>query len=74
MAQIADFLVIGGGIAGLSVAYELTNHGSVMVLEAEGALGYHSTGRSAAVLSENYRPAFWSRLVTATRSFSRESA
>jgi D-arginine dehydrogenase len=69
MAQIADFLVIGGGIAGLSVAYELSNHGSVVVLEAESALGYHSTGRSAAVLSENYGPAVWSRLVTATRSF-----
>jgi D-arginine dehydrogenase len=69
MVQIADFLVIGGGIAGYSAAYELSNCGSVIVLEAENAPGYHSTGRSAAVLSENYGPAIWSRLVTASRSF-----
>lgn len=69
MAQNADFIVVGAGIAGLSVAYELSQHGSVVVLEAESAAGYHSTGRSAAVMSENYGPAIWSRLVTASRSF-----
>lgn len=69
MAQNADFIVIGAGIAGLSVAYELSQHGSVVVLEAESAPGYHSTGRSAAVMSENYGPAIWSRLVTASRPF-----
>ena len=53
----------------MSVAYELSQHGSVIVLEAENNPGYHSTGRSAAVLSENYGPAIWSRLVTASRSF-----
>lgn len=69
MAEKTDFIVIGGGIAGLSVAYELSAYGSVIVLEAEGAVGYHSTGRSAAVMSENYGPALWSRLVTASRPF-----
>ncbi|MER9656568.1 FAD-binding oxidoreductase [Mesorhizobium sp. M0152] len=67
--QTADFLVIGGGIAGLSVAYELSTRGTVIVLESENSPGYHSTGRSAAVMSENYGPALWSRLVTASRSF-----
>src|SRR5918992_4862580 len=43
----ADFLVIGGGIAGLSAAARLARHGRVVVLEAEEALGYHSSGRSA---------------------------
>jgi D-arginine dehydrogenase len=43
----ADFLVIGGGIAGLSAAARLAAHGKVVVLEAEEALGYHSSGRSA---------------------------
>ena len=62
-------MVIGGGIAGASVAYELTQHGRVVLLEAEGACAYHSTGRSAAVMSENYGPPIWSRLVTATREF-----
>jgi D-arginine dehydrogenase len=42
----ADFLVIGGGIAGLSAAARLARHGHVLVLEAESALGYHSSGRS----------------------------
>lgn len=69
MARTADFIVIGGGIAGASVAYELLPHGRVIVLEQESATGYHSTGRSAAVMSENYGPRLWSRLVTATRGF-----
>lgn len=43
----ADFLVIGGGIAGLSAAARLAAHGRVVVLEAEDALGHHSSGRSA---------------------------
>ncbi len=43
---IADFLVIGGGVAGLSAAARLSAHGKVVVLEAEEALGYHSSGRS----------------------------
>jgi glycine/D-amino acid oxidase-like deaminating enzyme len=49
-----DFVVIGGGIAGISVAARLAQHGSVVVLEAEEALGYHATGRSAALFEENY--------------------
>ncbi len=45
-ATNADFLVIGGGIAGLSAAARLARHGRVVVIEAEEALGYHSSGRS----------------------------
>jgi D-arginine dehydrogenase len=41
-----DFLVIGGGIAGLSAGASLAAHGRVIVLEAEDALGFHSSGRS----------------------------
>lgn len=48
MTNTADFIVIGGGIAGLSVAARLAEHGQVVVLEAEEAVGYHSSGRSAA--------------------------
>jgi D-arginine dehydrogenase len=48
MTNTADFIVIGGGIAGLSVAARLAEHGKVVVLEAEDAVGYHSSGRSAA--------------------------
>ncbi|MFL6844397.1 MAG: NAD(P)/FAD-dependent oxidoreductase [Allosphingosinicella sp.] len=42
----ADFLIIGGGVAGLSAAARLVRHGRVVVLEGEGAIGYHSSGRS----------------------------
>jgi len=42
----ADFLIVGGGIAGLSTAARLTRHGRAIVIEAEDALGYHSSGRS----------------------------
>ena len=42
----ADFIIVGGGIAGLSAAARLAAHGRVIVLEGEEALGYHSSGRS----------------------------
>lgn len=44
----ADMLVIGGGIAGLSLAARLARHGRVTVLEGESAPGYHASGRSVA--------------------------
>jgi len=47
MEQI-DFVVIGGGIAGLSCAARLAAHGRVAVLEAESGPGYHASGRSVA--------------------------
>jgi D-arginine dehydrogenase len=43
----ADFLIVGGGVAGLSAGAALAPHGRVIVLEAEAALGTHSSGRSA---------------------------
>mgnify|MGYP000707352654 CR=1 FL=1 len=49
-----DFLIIGGGIAGISAAAQLSQLGSVIVLEMEDALGYHASGRSAAMFEENY--------------------
>lgn len=49
-----DFLVVGAGIAGASVAFFLAPHGRVTVLERESQPGYHSTGRSAALFSETY--------------------
>lgn len=49
-----DFLIIGGGIAGGSAAARLSQLGSVMLLEAEDALAYHTSGRSAALFEQNY--------------------
>ena len=51
---IYDFAVIGAGMAGASIAAELAPHARVLVLEAEDAPGYHSTGRSAAFWEECY--------------------
>jgi D-arginine dehydrogenase len=42
-------VVIGGGIAGVSIAYELAAHRRVTLLESESSLAAHSTGRSAAM-------------------------
>jgi D-arginine dehydrogenase len=49
-----DFVVIGAGIAGASIAAELAAHASVLLLEAEDRPGYHATGRSAAFWEECY--------------------
>lgn len=47
MADRVDVIVIGGGIAGISAAARIARHATTVVLEAESALGYHSSGRSA---------------------------
>jgi len=49
-----DVVIIGGGIAGASLAYFLAARGvrDVLLLEREKQPGYHSTGRSAAVAVE----------------------
>jgi D-arginine dehydrogenase len=54
MKQRADVVVIGGGIAGVSVAAELSANRSVTLLEAESTLAYHTTGRSAALFFGSY--------------------
>ena len=51
---MADFIVIGGGIAGTSVAARLSALGTVTLLERETALGYHASGRSAALFESHY--------------------
>ena len=51
---MTDILIIGAGIAGLSLAARLAPKASVTVLEAETAPGYHASGRSAALYEANY--------------------
>lgn len=63
-----DFVIIGGGIAGASVAYELAAYSSVLLIEREAHCGYHTTGRSAALFSENYGNATIRALTRASRS------
>lgn len=51
---VYDFAIVGAGMAGASLAAELAEHASVLLLEAEDAPGYHATGRSAAFWEECY--------------------
>ena len=64
-----DFIVIGAGAAGASVAYFLARHARVVVLEREPQPGYHSTGRSAALFMETYGPEQVRALTRASRPF-----
>lgn len=43
----SDVLIVGGGVAGLSLGAALSGHRRVTVLEGEEAIGHHSSGRSA---------------------------
>lgn len=55
--SVGTVVVIGGGIAGVSAAYYLAASNAcddVVLVEAEAALAHHTTGRSAALLTENY--------------------
>ncbi len=69
MATNADFIVIGGGIAGASAAYHLAPFGSVVLLEREPQLAYHTTGRSAAIFTENYGGRINQMLTAGSRAF-----
>jgi D-arginine dehydrogenase len=51
---MADVLVLGGGMAGISIAYELAAHARVTLVEAEPTLAVHTTGRSAAIFAPSY--------------------
>lgn len=66
---MTDFAVIGGGIAGVSAAAHLAPHGTVTLFETEPNLAYHTSGRSAAMLVENYGSDGARPLVKAARPF-----
>ncbi|WP_424770846.1 NAD(P)/FAD-dependent oxidoreductase [Pontixanthobacter sp.] len=51
---VHDFAIVGAGIAGTSLAAELSTTSDVVMLEAEDHPGYHATGRSAAFWEECY--------------------
>ena len=66
---MVDILVVGGGIAGLSVAGRLSKSAKVTLLEAEGSLGYHSSSRSAAAFIEDYGNEVIREFNSASKSF-----
>lgn len=61
MDTACDVLIIGGGIAGLSLASELADRrgsgAGIVLAEAEPALARHTSGRSAEQLVPSYGPA-----------------
>nr|WP_281170343.1 FAD-dependent oxidoreductase [Gordonia shandongensis] len=61
--------MIGGGIAGMSIAYELAESQRVLLVERETTLAYHTTGRSAATFLESYGNATVRALTRASRDF-----
>lgn len=64
-----DVVVIGGGIAGVGVAAELAPHRSVLLVETEHSLAFHTTGRSAAMYLENYGSAPFRALTRLSKDF-----
>ncbi len=69
MVQTADIVVIGGGMAGISVAAHLAARARVTVVEMEDQPGYHSTGRSVATYIESYGNEVVRKLNRASASF-----
>jgi D-arginine dehydrogenase len=67
--QNFDFTVIGGGIAGASIAYELSRDRTVCLLEAEERPGLHATGRSAALFAPSYGGREMRALTRASQAF-----
>ena len=64
-----EVCIVGGGMAGASVAFHLAPHARVTLLEREPHAGYHSSGRSAALYAPNYGSALIQRLTLAGESF-----
>src|SRR5215470_2789148 len=64
-----DFIIVGAGIAGTSVAYELSKSATVCLIEAEARAGLHATGRSAALFAPSYGGREIRALTRASRPF-----
>ena len=61
-------VVIGGGIAGVSIAAELAAaRAEVVLVEQEAQLAHHTTGRSAAMYLQSYGPDAVRALTVASR-------
>ena len=64
-----DYIILGGGIGGASIAYRLAGGGRVALLEQEAQPGYHTTGRSVAVHTDSYGPDVVRKLAQASYDF-----
>ncbi len=61
-----DVAIVGAGIAGASLAAEISPRARVIIFEAEEQPGVHATGRSAAFWSETYGGPWVQPLTTAS--------
>ena len=64
-----DFIVVGAGMVGASVAYELARSARVCLVEGETRPGLHSTGRSAALFAPSYGGREIRAITRASRAF-----
>lgn len=69
LVRAHDVIVMGGGIAGVSIGYEMAEDRSVCLLEMESTLAFHTTGRSAAAFLESYGNGPIRALTSASRNF-----
>lgn len=73
-AKTYDALIVGAGMAGASLAYELAQKGlAVALLEQEARPAYHTTGRSAAMYALGYGPPPIIALTQASGRFFKET-
>lgn len=76
MTETADVVIVGGGIAGLSLAAALTAGDRaklrVTLVEAEHSLAYHTSSRSARQLIPSYGPEVIQQLTNRTLTLIRE--
>jgi len=69
-----DVLVIGAGIAGASAACAIARDRTTIMVEMEEQPGYHSTGRSAALLISTYGDPLTRALTGCSRRFLEDPA
>jgi D-arginine dehydrogenase len=70
MTVSPDVVVVGGGIAGASIAYEIAATRTVVLLEREATLAVHSTARSAATYIPGHgTPAVRALIAASARRF-----
>jgi D-arginine dehydrogenase len=68
---VFDFIVVGAGMAGASLAAALASTARVALIEAEQHPGFHATGRSAALFAPNYGSPIFRALTRASSAFLR---